>query len=115
MSFGQLVRMELRLRNVSFHQLQTQAAVVVRALPKSGLIVIAVDGAVFVSAPKPFAPFVVDELLFGIIPAAERNVKRTTITKVLIEVDVADDTFAHHPPLSLPVGPAVVGPVFVNE
>ena len=55
----------------SFDDFHAHAAVVIRAFPESGLVVIAVDGPVFAKAPEPFAVFPVYQIGLYEIPACQ--------------------------------------------
>lgn len=85
------------------------------AFPKTGLIVYKVWACVFVASPEPFALFVVYDMLACVMPTAARNVEGSGVAEVLIQVDMTNNTLAHHPPLALGVHFARVGPSFVHH
>ena len=88
----------------SFDDFHAHAAVVIRAFPESGLVVIAVDGPVFAKAPEPFAVFPVDQIGLYEIPACQGIFQAFLGAEMIPEVEVADHGLGLYPPMTVPVG-----------
>ena len=99
----------------SFHHFQTHPRIMIGAFPKAGLIVYKVWTCVFVASPEPFALFVVYNMLARVLPTVARDAESCGVAEVLIQVDMTNNTLAHHPPLALGVHFAHVGPSFVHH
>gem|GEM_PF-4022865 len=97
----------------SFDDFQAHSGVMIRAFPEAGFIISAIGMSVLITAPIPFASFVVYDMFNNILPTLASNIERRLITKVLIEINVTYDAFAHHPPLALIINMPSVSPSFV--
>ena len=73
----------------------------VRAFPEACVVILAVDVALWVTAPIPFAKVVVYEVILDILPTAESLLKGILITEVLVDVIEADDGFCLYPPMAV--------------
>ena len=99
----------------AFNDLQTHSGIVIRTLPEARLVVNKVRPCRFVTAPKPFSPLAVNNMLTGILPTALGNIQCFGIAKMLIKVNMPNNALAHYPPLSLRIDLTAIGPAFVHH
>ena len=100
---------------VALHNFQTHAAVVVRALPETGLVVDGVQRAVRMSAPEPLTILVVNELGLDVVPAALGLLQGGFVAEVLVDVHPPYDVLGLNPPVEVVVNMSCIEISLVNH
>ena len=96
-----------------FYDFQAHAAVVVRAFPESGLVVVSVGGTVCAQAPEPFSVFPVYDMAFDELPASAGFFQRVFPSRKLPQIEITHDGFSLHPPVSVRIYRSRVSVKFV--
>ena len=87
----------------------------VGTLPEAGLVVFAIDVALWVAAPPPFTTFTVYEVIFDILPSSEGFPQCIFIAKILIDVHPAYHVLGLYPPMAVGINVACVEVGLVNH
>ena len=100
---------------VTFDEFETHTGVVVRTFPETRLIILLVHRTIFQDSPVPLTILGIQQMLGYIVPAGDGNQKILFSAEILVEVDMADDVLALHPPLALEIILISIFPMLVNH
>ena len=100
---------------IAFDDFEAHAAVVVRTLPETGVIVLEVDVALRVAAPGPFSVLPVDEIVLDVLPATQSFFQGILIAEILVNVEETYDGFGLYPPVKISIYMTCVEVCFVGH
>ena len=76
----------------------------IRAFPKSGLVILSIHRAVGTHAPMPFAVLLIYQMLLDEIPAMKSLAQCHFIFKMLVKINVSHHILCLHPPMAVGIG-----------
>lgn len=85
----------------------------IRAFPESCFIIFTIGDPILVTAPIPFALFVVYDMINNILPATAGDIECCFIAEVLVKVNMTYYVFTQHPLLTLIIYKTCIRPSFV--